>query len=57
MRYYGAKTKLLPFIEQVVKKTGINDTSNFVDLFAGTSVVGQHFKKLGYTIISNDIKT
>jgi len=32
MRYYGAKTKLLPFIEQVVKKTGVNGTSNFVDL-------------------------
>lgn len=55
MRYYGAKTKLLPFIEEVVKKTGINGTSNFVDLFAGTSAVGRHFKKLGYTIISNDI--
>ncbi len=54
MRYYGAKTKLLPFIESVVKKTGINGTSNFIDLFAGTSAVGRHFKKLGYTIISND---
>ncbi|MCJ7446118.1 MAG: DNA adenine methylase [Bacteroidales bacterium] len=54
MRYYGAKTKLLPFIENVVKKTGVNGTSNFVDLFAGTSAVGKHFKKLGYTVISND---
>jgi adenine-specific DNA methylase len=54
MRYYGAKTKLLPFIESIVKKTGVNGTSNFVDLFAGTSAVGKHFKKLGYTVISND---
>jgi len=54
MRYYGAKTKLLPFIEEVVKSTGVNGTSNFVDLFAGTTSVGQHFKKLGYTVISND---
>ena len=54
MRYYGAKTKLLPFIEQVVKKTGVNGTSNFVDLFSGTSAVGRHFKKLGYTVIAND---
>ncbi|MCZ7610006.1 MAG: DNA adenine methylase [Ignavibacterium sp.] len=54
MRYYGAKTKLLPFIEDVVKKTGVNGTSNFVDMFAGTSAVGRHFKKLGYTVISND---
>ena len=55
MRYYGAKTKLLPFIEEVVKSTGINGSSNFVDLFAGTTTVGQHFKKLGFTIYSNDI--
>ena len=55
MRYYGAKTKLLPFIEEVVKSTGVNGTSNFVDLFAGTTSVGQHFKKLGYTVYSNDM--
>lgn len=54
MRYYGAKTKLLPFIEEAVKMTGVNGASNFVDLFAGTSAVGRHFKKLGYTVISND---
>lgn len=55
MRYYGAKTKLLPFIEKVVKSTSVNGTSTFVDLFAGTTSVGQHFKKLGYTVYSNDI--
>ena len=55
MRYYGAKTKLLPFIEEVVKSTGVNGPSNFVDLFAGTTSVGQHFKKLGYTVYSNDM--
>ncbi|MBC8485957.1 MAG: DNA adenine methylase [Bacteroidetes bacterium] len=55
MRYYGAKTKLIPFIEQIVKTTGINGTSSFVDLFAGTTSVGRHFKKLGYTVYSNDI--
>lgn len=54
MRYYGNKTKLLPFIEQIVKNTGINGTSNFVDLFSGTCAVGRHFKKLGYTVIAND---
>jgi adenine-specific DNA methylase len=54
MRYYGNKTKLLPFIEQVVKNTGINGASNFVDLFSGTCSVGRHFKKLGYTVIAND---
>ncbi len=54
MRYYGNKTKLLPFIEKVVKKTGINVNSTFVDLFSGTSAVGKHFKKLGYKVYSND---
>ncbi|MDR1653128.1 MAG: DNA adenine methylase [Prevotellaceae bacterium] len=54
MRYYGNKTKLLPFIERVVKNTGINGTSNFVDLFSGTCSVGRHFKRMGYTVIAND---
>jgi len=54
MRYYGNKTKLLPFIERVVKNTGINGTSNFVDLFSGTCSVGSHFKRKGYTVIAND---
>ena len=54
MRYYGNKTKLLPFIEQVVKNTGINGNSNFVDLFSGTCSVGRHFKKLGFTVVAND---
>ena len=55
MRYYGAKNKLLPFIESVVKKTKVNNSSYFIDLFAGTTAVGRHFKKLGYTVYSNDI--
>lgn len=54
MRYYGNKTKLLGFIEKAVNKTGINGQSKFVDLFAGTCAVGKHFKRLGYTVISND---
>ncbi len=54
MRYYGNKTKLLPFIEKVVQQTGINSNSTFVDLFAGTCAVAKHFKKLGYTVYAND---
>lgn len=55
MRYYGAKNKLLSFIEGVVSSTELNSSSKFVDLFAGTCSVGKHFKKLGFTVISNDI--
>lgn len=54
MRYYGCKDKLLNFIEFGVKKTELNHGAKFVDLFTGTTVVAQHFKKLGYTVIAND---
>jgi adenine-specific DNA methylase len=55
MRYYGCKNRLLDFLEKGVEKTGINHGSTFCDLFSGTTVVAQHFKKRGYTIIANDI--
>lgn len=55
MRYYGNKTKLLPFLEEVVLSTKINGSSRFVDLFSGTASVSKHFKSLGYSVISNDI--
>ena len=54
MRYYGCKDKLLDFIESGVKKTGLNSGTKFVDLFAGTTTVAKHFKKLGYTVVAND---
>ena len=55
MRYYGCKNKLLDFLNEGVEKTGINHGSSFCDLFSGTTIVAQHFKKKGYTIIANDI--
>ena len=54
MRYYGGKEKLLDLIEIGVKKTELNHGAKFVDLFAGTTIVAQHFKKKGYTVIAND---
>jgi adenine-specific DNA methylase len=54
MRYYGCKDKLLKFIEKAVRKADLYEGAKFVDLFTGTTVVAQHFKKLGYTIIAND---
>lgn len=54
MRYYGGKDKLLDLIETGVQKTELNHGSKFVDLFTGTTVVAQHFKKKGYTVIAND---
>jgi adenine-specific DNA methylase/tRNA1(Val) A37 N6-methylase TrmN6 len=54
MRYYGGKDKLLDLIEIGVKRTELNQGVTFVDLFTGTTIVAQHFKKKGYTIIAND---
>ena len=52
MRYLGNKTKLLPFIDSVIKKYNI-EGETFADLFAGTGTVGDHFKQ-DYQVISND---
>ncbi len=52
MRYLGNKTKLLDFIESVIKKYNI-EGETFADLFSGTSSVGDYFKDR-YTIIAND---
>jgi adenine-specific DNA-methyltransferase len=54
MRYYGCKTKLLSYIEEVVIGLPLKKDSIFFDLFSGTTAVGQHFKKLGYTVYAND---
>lgn len=53
MNYIGSKHSLLKFIERSVRETGVRG-GLFCDLFAGTAVVGHHFKKLGFQIISND---
>lgn len=55
MRYYGCKNRLLEFIEEGVAETGLDDSASFCDLFSGTTVVAQFFKKKGYSIIANDM--
>lgn len=55
MRYIGSKARVLEFIEDHIQSTVQNEKGQvFADLFAGTTKVAQHFKKLGYRIISND---
>lgn len=54
MRYIGSKDNLLHFIEGAVRAGGVSG-GTFVDLFAGTTVVGRHFKRLGFSIVSNDL--
>lgn len=52
MRYLGNKTKLLSFIDSVIKKYDIKGIY-FTDLFAGTGSVGDYFKDR-YIVTAND---
>lgn len=56
MNYIGSKLSLLSFIQDSIFNVAGNTHNVFCDLFAGTGIVGRHFKKLGYSIISNDIQ-
>ncbi len=53
-RYLGAKTKLLPLIEDVINDS-IQEWNSFTDLFGGTGVVGNRFNKHGKELIINDL--
>ena len=56
MNYIGSKLSLLEFLENSINKVVKKDCHVFCDLFAGTGIVGNYFKKKGYKIISNDIQ-
>lgn len=52
IKYIGAKTKLIPYILYLARKT---DAKTVYDAFSGTTRVSQAFAKSGYRVISNDI--
>lgn len=52
-KYLGAKTRLLPFLEQVIGQCA-DGSGVFADLFAGTGVVADHFCRLGWAVLLND---
>ncbi|UUF10463.1 Dam family site-specific DNA-(adenine-N6)-methyltransferase [Turicibacter bilis] len=54
MRYIGSKANLLANIEQLLNDNKIGNEQTFLDVFAGTNVVGDYFKK-DYKIYSNDL--
>lgn len=56
MNYIGSKFSLLDFIQDCVSEIAGNNHSVFCDLFAGTGIVGRHFKKNGYSVIANDLQ-
>lgn len=53
MRYIGSKVNLLNNIDEVIKENVKEDIEIFLDLFSGTGVVGEFFKK-DFRILSND---
>ena len=56
MNYIGSKLSLLSFLEESIDRVVDKKCKVFCDLFAGTGIVGSHFKKKGYNIIANDIQ-
>jgi len=55
MKYIGNKFRLLPFIDEVVKKENLPPKGKICDIFTGTTNVAQFYKKKGYKLITNDI--
>jgi len=53
-KYLGSKHKLLEFIAPVIL-TEAGGCGVFIDGFAGTGVVGHHFRRHADTIIANDL--
>lgn len=51
-RYLGSKTRLLPFIEDIIQQN-CPECSSLFDVFGGTGVVGDYFNDR-YKIIEND---
>lgn len=56
MNYIGSKKSLLNFLEESIYKVVGDSDFTFLDLFAGTGIVGQHFKSKGHIIIANDLQ-
>ncbi|MFQ9922028.1 MAG: DNA adenine methylase [Beduini sp.] len=53
-KYIGNKKAILEGIEKFLIAKNI-ESGLFIDVFSGTTNVGQYFKQRGYSIISNDI--
>ena len=56
MNYIGSKLSLLEFLEESINKVVKNNCRVFCDLFAGTGIVGNYFKKKGYKVIEMKLR-
>lgn len=52
--YIGNKRKLLPLIDRAIIASGLQPGASFIDLFAGSGVVGRFAKTRGFRVIAND---
>lgn len=57
MNYIGSKMKLLEEIRGMLERKHVEPRGVFCDLFSGTSVVAQMAKRLGFTVVSNDLQS
>lgn len=55
MRFIGGKSLMLDKINDVMRENTNNDIEVVGDLFCGSAVVSQFFKKNGKKVISNDV--
>ena len=56
MNYIGSKVSLLDFLDSCIQEVAGRNNNTLCDLFAGTGIVGRHYKQRGMSIISNDIQ-
>lgn len=56
MNYIGSKKTLIDFLDKSICEVVKEENFTFLDLFAGTGIVGQHFKGKGHKIIANDLQ-
>ena len=54
MRFIGSKANLIHEIEKMINENVTGNESTFLDLFAGTNVVGNHFR---FFVNSGGVKT
>jgi len=55
-RYIGSKTKLLSFIDDILKEENVTYHS-VADIFAGTGVVGNHFNDRASIILNDTLES
>ena len=56
VNYIGSKYSLLDFLERGILERMDPTGKTMLDVFAGTGIVGWHFKQKGFRVLANDIQ-